>query len=195
MWCIKPYDPWLTKSSLCRNQGVQESLSHPTQVDPHVRFNLESKDHNLSFKDLARGTGTELEDLEGAVSGPHQHVREPSSQWGSATSPNNNSATAVAGVEDQNAAYPYLPTVLEEPSSSVSEGSIYCCATFSKLPLSFWRIFFFWLFSLKDLYLFHKVHDRLTRMRTGNKKADRCSKIHTHTRKKKKNTFARFSLN
>jgi regulator of replication initiation timing len=109
--------------STSRNQGVQESPSHPTQADPHVRFTLEPKDHNLSFKDLTRGTGTDLEDLEGPVSGPHQHVREPSAQWGSATSPNDSSATAVAGAEDQNSAYPYLPTVLEEPSSSFSEAA------------------------------------------------------------------------
>ncbi|XP_078174239.1 uncharacterized protein LOC144567920 isoform X2 [Carex rostrata] len=109
--------------SISRNQGVQESPSHPIQADPHVRFTPEPNDHNLSFKDLARGTGTDLEDLEGPVGGPPQHLREPSAQWGSATSPNQSSATAGAGAEDQNAAYPYLPTVLEEPSSSFSEAA------------------------------------------------------------------------
>lgn len=122
--------PYLTIKNPClnkRNQGVQESPSHPIQADPHVRFALEPKDDSLSFKDLARGTGTDLEDLEGPVGGPPQHLREPSAQWGSATSPNQSSATAGAGAEDQNAAYPYLPTVLEEPSSSFSEGFIYFC--------------------------------------------------------------------
>ncbi|KAJ4794244.1 transmembrane protein [Rhynchospora pubera] len=109
--------------STSRNHGVQESPSHPTHADPHVRFSLEPKDHNLSFKDLARGPGTDLEDPEVLVSGSHQHAREASAQWGPATSPNHSLTTAGAGAEDPNVAYPYLPTVLEEPSSSFSEAA------------------------------------------------------------------------
>ncbi|KAJ1684828.1 hypothetical protein LUZ63_016218 [Rhynchospora breviuscula] len=110
--------------STSRNHGVQESPSHPTHADPHVRFSLEPKKiQNLSFKDLARGPGTDLEDPEVLVSGSHQHAREPSAQWGPATSPNHSLTTAGAGAEDPNVAYPYLPTVLEEPSSSFSEAA------------------------------------------------------------------------
>ncbi|CAN6358848.1 unnamed protein product [Urochloa humidicola] len=76
-----------------------------------VRFNIESKDQNPSFKDLIRGDASEK--LEGAEA---QIPTEPPAQWESEGSPN-----LASGLDDANPPYPYLPTVLEEPSSSFSE--------------------------------------------------------------------------
>ncbi|KAL6619880.1 hypothetical protein ACP70R_035019 [Stipagrostis hirtigluma subsp. patula] len=78
-----------------------------------VRFNFESKDQNPSFKDLVRSDASE--NLEGAEG---QIPQEPSAQWGSEGSPN-----LASGLDDANPPYNYLPTVLEEPSSSFSEAA------------------------------------------------------------------------
>lgn len=77
-----------------------------------VRFNIESKDQNPSFKDLIKSDASES--LEGAEA---QIPQELSAQQDSGGSPN-----LTSGLDDTNPPYPYLPTVLEEPSSSFSEG-------------------------------------------------------------------------
>lgn len=76
-----------------------------------VRFNIESKDQNPSFKDLIKSDASES--LEGAEA---QIPQELSAQQDSGGSPN-----LTSGLDDANPPYPYLPTVLEEPSSSFSE--------------------------------------------------------------------------
>lgn len=77
-----------------------------------VRFNIESKDQNPSFKDLVRSDAAE--NLEGAEA---QISQEPSAQWDSEGSPH-----LASGLDEATQPYPYLPTVLEEPTSSFSEG-------------------------------------------------------------------------
>ncbi|CAL4909920.1 unnamed protein product [Urochloa decumbens] len=89
-------------------KDVPQGTEHDSRA---VRFNVESKDQNPSFKDLIRSDASE--NLEAAEA---QIPQEPSAQWESEGSPN-----LASGLDDTNPPYPYLPTVLEEPSSSFSE--------------------------------------------------------------------------
>ncbi|CAL4902496.1 unnamed protein product [Urochloa decumbens] len=89
-------------------KDVPQGTEHDSRA---VRFNVESKDQNPSFKDLIRSDASEnLEATEAQI------PQEPSAQWESEGSPN-----LASGLDDTNPPYPYLPTVLEEPSSSFSE--------------------------------------------------------------------------
>ncbi|XP_066381549.1 uncharacterized protein [Miscanthus floridulus] len=89
-------------------KDVPQGTDHDSRA---VLFNIESKDQNPSFKDLVRSDASE--NLEGAEA---QVPQETSAQWDSGGSPN-----LASGLDDANPPYPYLPTVLEEPSSSFSE--------------------------------------------------------------------------
>jgi len=89
-------------------KDVPQGTEHDSRV---VRFNIESKDQNPSFKDLIRSDASE--NLEGTEA---QIPQESSAQWDTEGSPN-----LASGLDDANPPYPYLPTVLEEPSSSFSE--------------------------------------------------------------------------
>lgn len=115
MKCTKMVLPLYLKSfvNLCRNPVSQDISARATQGDSHVvRFNVESKNQNPSFKDLAR-----VGELEEAEASGVQPGSETSTHWmGPGTSPNLTSA------HDDPNSYPYLPTVLEEPGSSFSEG-------------------------------------------------------------------------
>ncbi|KAK3141023.1 hypothetical protein QOZ80_5AG0409040 [Eleusine coracana subsp. coracana] len=94
------------------NQNTKDVVPQGTERDSRaVRFNFESKDQNPSFKDLIKSDASE--NLEGAEA---QIPQESSAQWASGDSPN-----LVSGLDDANPPYPYLPTVVEEPSSSFSE--------------------------------------------------------------------------
>ncbi|GJM94244.1 hypothetical protein PR202_ga10874 [Eleusine coracana subsp. coracana] len=94
------------------NQNTKDVVPQRTEHDSRaVRFNFESKDQNPSFKDLIKSDASE--NLEGAEA---QIPQESSAQWASGDSPN-----LVSGLDDANPPYPYLPTVVEEPSSSFSE--------------------------------------------------------------------------
>ncbi|XP_020097297.1 uncharacterized protein LOC109716331 isoform X2 [Ananas comosus] len=100
--------------STSRNPVSQDISARATQGDSHVvRFNVESKNQNPSFKDLAR-----VGELEEAEASGVQPGSETSTHWmGPGTSPNLTSA------HDDPNSYPYLPTVLEEPGSSFSEAA------------------------------------------------------------------------
>ncbi|KAM3193649.1 hypothetical protein ACQJBY_070336 [Aegilops geniculata] len=76
-----------------------------------VRFNFESKDQNPSFKDPVGGDVTK--NLEGAET---QTSRESPAEWSPQGPPH-----LASGLDGGNLSYPYLPTVLEEPSSSFPE--------------------------------------------------------------------------
>ncbi|KQK08171.1 hypothetical protein BRADI_2g40100v3 [Brachypodium distachyon] len=92
------------------NQSTKDVVTQGTERDTHaVRFNFESKDQNPSFKDLVRSEVPE--NLEGTET---QISQEPPAEWGPGT---------ASGLDDANLPYPYLPTVLEEPSSSFSEAA------------------------------------------------------------------------
>ncbi|RLN29766.1 uncharacterized protein C2845_PM05G26640 [Panicum miliaceum] len=89
-------------------KDVPQGTEHDSRA---VRFNIESKDQNPSFKDLIRSDASE--NPEGTEA---QIPQEPSAQWDTEVSPN-----IASGLDDANPPYPYLPTVLEEPGSSFSE--------------------------------------------------------------------------
>ncbi|VAH00047.1 unnamed protein product [Triticum turgidum subsp. durum] len=94
------------------NQTTKDVSAQGTERDPRaVRFNLESEDQNPSFTDLVRSDVSE--NLEGAET---QASQEPPAEWGSEGAP-----SSASGPDDGNLPYPYLPTVLEEPSTSFSE--------------------------------------------------------------------------
>ncbi|EMS48530.1 hypothetical protein TRIUR3_00700 [Triticum urartu] len=94
------------------NQTTKDVSAQGTERDPRaVRFNLESEDQNPSFTDLVRSDVSE--NLEGAET---QASQEPPAEWGSGGAP-----SSASGPDDGNLPYPYLPTVLEEPSTSFSE--------------------------------------------------------------------------
>ncbi|KAM3405729.1 hypothetical protein ACQJBY_000004 [Aegilops geniculata] len=94
------------------NQATKDVSAQGTERDSRaVRFNLESEDQNPSFTDLVRSDVSE--NLEGAET---QASQEPPAEWGSEGAP-----SLASGPDDGNLPYPYLPTVLEEPSTSFSE--------------------------------------------------------------------------
>ncbi|VAH11972.1 unnamed protein product [Triticum turgidum subsp. durum] len=94
------------------NQATKDVSAQGTERDPRaVRFNLESEDQNPSFTDLVRSDVSE--NLEGAET---QASQEPPAEWSSEGAP-----SSASGPDDGNLPYPYLPTVLEEPSTSFSE--------------------------------------------------------------------------
>ncbi|KAK8958674.1 hypothetical protein KSP40_PGU022835 [Platanthera guangdongensis] len=88
---------------------AQDVPARLNKSDLHA-LNL-SAESNLSFKALV--TTNETDDSE--ASNTHQG-REPAINWGSTNSP-----YLSSGLDDPNLSYPYLPPVLEEPSSSFSE--------------------------------------------------------------------------
>ncbi|KAF8724793.1 hypothetical protein HU200_020728 [Digitaria exilis] len=100
-----------TSPSTRFNHNMKDAPQGTEHDSRAVRFNIESKDQNPSFKDLIRNDATES--LEGAEA---QISQEPSAQWESDGSPH-----LTSGLDDATQPYPYLPTVLEEPSSSFSE--------------------------------------------------------------------------
>ncbi|KAL5202798.1 hypothetical protein ABZP36_013750 [Zizania latifolia] len=103
-----------TASPTSSNQIMKDVVAQGTEHDSRaVRFNVESKNQNHSFKDLVRSDAPENLD------GSETHIsQEPLAQWGPGGSPN-----LASGLDDANPPYPYLPTVLEEPSSSFSEAA------------------------------------------------------------------------
>lgn len=94
--------------------SVQDAPAQPTVTQGNLQafqFGEENSRHP-AFSDLV--SGNEIDDPE-AVG--FQSVREPSVHWG----PGNSSYLTPAH-DDLNSFSPYLPPVLEEPSSSFSEG-------------------------------------------------------------------------
>jgi hypothetical protein len=103
-------------SYLYSSQDTKDVQAQGAERDSRaVRFNFESKDQNPSFKDLVRSDVSESP--EGAET---QISQEPLTEWGPEGPPD-----LASGLEEGNLPYPYLPTVLEEPNSSFSEGLAY----------------------------------------------------------------------
>lgn len=99
-----------------RNQFRTDVPAQVSQGDSHaVQFDFETQSQNPPFKGLSRNDA-----LDGSESSDAQNTQEPSTRWGPGDSPN-----LASGLEDANPSYPYLPTVLEEPGSSFSEGNHY----------------------------------------------------------------------
>ncbi|XP_047057688.1 uncharacterized protein LOC124664148 [Lolium rigidum] len=96
--------------NLFRNDVSAEA----SQYDSHaVQFDFDTQSQNPPFKGLSRS-----DVLDGSVGAEPQHVRETSAQWGPGDSSN-----LASGLEEANPSYPYLPTVPEEPGSSLSEAA------------------------------------------------------------------------
>lgn len=99
-----------------RNQYRTDVPTQVSQGDSHaVHFDFDTQSQNPPFKGLSRN-----DVLDGSESAEAQNTQEPSTRWGPGDSSN-----LVSGLEDANRSYPYLPTVLEEPGSSFSEGNYY----------------------------------------------------------------------
>lgn len=97
------------------NQVTKDVQAQGAERDSRaVRFNFESKDQNSSFKDLVSDANVS-ENPEGAET---QISQEPPADWGPEGPPD-----LASGLDEGNLPYPYLPTVLEEPSSSFSEAA------------------------------------------------------------------------
>ncbi|KAL6010984.1 hypothetical protein ACLOJK_001428 [Asimina triloba] len=104
--------------SASSNPTVQDGQARlaATQGDAHdvTRFGEPNYNKHPSFNDLA--TSTEMEDSD---AGGIHNGREPTSHWGSGSSP-----YMTPGHDDSNSSFsPYLPPVMEEPSSSFSEAA------------------------------------------------------------------------
>lgn len=102
-----------TPPSIGRNFAAPYSSAQVSQGDSHVVRLAETKNQNPSFNDFVRGNEMDNRETAGL---PHE--REPSSHWGSGSSP-----YISTGLDDPNSSYPYLPPVLEEPGSSFSEAA------------------------------------------------------------------------
>ncbi|XP_042497945.1 uncharacterized protein LOC122076612 [Macadamia integrifolia] len=95
-------------------QDVPSELLVSNRDSHGTRFAEETNNKQLSFNDIV--SGNEMDDPDAAG---HQNAREPSSNWGSGNSP-----YMTPTHDDPNSAFPpYLPPVLEEPSSSISEAA------------------------------------------------------------------------
>ncbi|KAL3646054.1 hypothetical protein CASFOL_011234 [Castilleja foliolosa] len=99
-----------TTESAAREVPSQLSFN---QADPHhVQNNEGSVSKKVTFGDLVRSNEMDEPDNRG-----HPNDREPSGNWSS-------KASAPTTLVDPNSSYaPYLPPVLEEPSSSFSEAA------------------------------------------------------------------------
>lgn len=98
-----------------RNRYRTDVPAQVSQGDSHaVHFDFETS-QNPPFKGLSRN-----DVLDGSESAESQNTQEPSTRWGPGDSSN-----LASGLEDAHPSYPYLPTVLEEPGSSFSEGNYY----------------------------------------------------------------------
>ncbi|KAA3475555.1 Retrotransposon gag protein [Gossypium australe] len=82
--------------------------------DTHImRYGEDTINKQVTFRDPVSSSEMDYPDAEG-----HQNEREPPSNWGSGNSP------YAAANDDPGSSYPpYLPPVLEEPSSSFSEAA------------------------------------------------------------------------
>ncbi|XVF60950.1 hypothetical protein PTKIN_Ptkin08bG0089000 [Pterospermum kingtungense] len=99
-----------------RTSAANEIPTHMavTHGDTHTtRYGEETVNKQVTFRDPVSNSEMDYPDVEG-----HPTEREPPSNWGSGNS------TYPATLDDPNSSYPpYLPPVLEEPSSSFSEAA------------------------------------------------------------------------
>lgn len=116
-------------SCLCTRNSAAHDISvqlDVTQSDVHVaRYTEETTGKQVTFREPVSNSEVDDPESEGK-----QNEREPSANWSSG-SPYN------TAIEDSGSLYsPYLPAVLEEPSSSFSEGCSYSYFAFSSTVLS-----------------------------------------------------------
>lgn len=104
---------------LCRNSAPNDIPPAQLAVsrgDLHAtRYSEETTSKQVTFSDLV--SSSEMDDTDAEA---HHNEREPSANWGSGN------PTYAPTHEDPSGYSPYLPPVLEEPSSSLSEGNNLC---------------------------------------------------------------------
>lgn len=90
---------------------IAQQLAY-NQVDPqHVRNSEATVSKKVTFGDLVRSSELDEPENRGLLSD-----REPSANW-------NSNTASTTSMDDPNSSFsPFLPPVLEEPSSSFSEG-------------------------------------------------------------------------
>ena len=96
-----------------RNSAAQEVPSQVTSTHGDsraIRYSEENASKQVTFSDIVSSTEMDDPDAEG-----HQNEREPSTNWAG-------NSPYMAPLDDPSSYSPYLPPVLEEPSSSFSEG-------------------------------------------------------------------------
>ncbi|XP_062093486.1 uncharacterized protein LOC133799479 isoform X3 [Humulus lupulus] len=102
------YSPLASRTSLAQDIPTQITLSHG---DAHVaQYTEDSANKQVTFRDPVSHGEMDERGAEG-----NQNERESSANWTSGNSP------YTTTLEDPSSSYPYLPPVLEEPSSSFSE--------------------------------------------------------------------------
>ncbi|KAK2655725.1 hypothetical protein Ddye_008777 [Dipteronia dyeriana] len=98
-----------------RNPASQDMPAHfaSTQDDAHsTRYGEEAVNKQVKFSVPVNNSEMDDPDVE-----EHQNERDQSSNWASGNPPYN------TNLDDPTSSYPYLPPVLEEPSSSFSEAA------------------------------------------------------------------------
>ncbi|XVF16895.1 hypothetical protein REPUB_Repub10bG0070500 [Reevesia pubescens] len=105
------YSPIASRTSTANEIPTQLAV---TQGDTQTtRYGEEIINKQVKFRDPVSNSEMDYSDAEG-----HQSEREPSSNWSSGNSP------YATTIDDPSSSYPpYLPPVLEEPSSSFSEAA------------------------------------------------------------------------
>ncbi|KAF5469685.1 hypothetical protein F2P56_013740 [Juglans regia] len=105
------YSPFASRNSAAHDISVQLDV---TQSDAHdARYSEETTSKQVTFREPV--SNNEMDDPE---SEGNQNEREPSANWSSGNSP------YTTAIDDSGSSFsPYLPAVLEEPSSSFSEAA------------------------------------------------------------------------
>lgn len=104
------YSPPASRNSAAQEVPAQITSTHGDSRA--TRYSEETASKQVTFSDPVSSTEMDDPDAEG-----HQNEREPSTNWVSGSSP------YTAPLEDPSSYSPYLPPVLEEPSSSFSEAA------------------------------------------------------------------------
>lgn len=101
----------LFRTAESASREVPSQLSFSQAGPNHVGTNEGTVSKKVTFGDIVRSNEVDEPDNRG-----HPNDREPSVNW-------NSKASVTTTLDDPNSSYsPYLPPVLEEPSSSFSEG-------------------------------------------------------------------------
>lgn len=107
-----------TRTSAAQDLPTQLAV---TQGDAQVtRYSEETTNKQVTFRDPVRNSESDYQDPEG-----NHNERETSANWNSGNAP------YTTALDDPSSSYAhYLPPVLEEPSSSFSEGHYLFCTLF-----------------------------------------------------------------
>jgi hypothetical protein len=119
MCCPAQVSQLSVRNPAARDIPVQLAV---TQSEVHAaHYGGETTSRQVTFREPV--SNSEMDDPESEV---NQNERESSANWGSGSSP------YTTAIDDPSSSYsPFLPPVLEEPSSSFSEGNFYFTFSFA----------------------------------------------------------------